>query len=446
MNRNDTDMKMPDTPGSMSLGDHLEELRSRVIRCIVAVGVLFAAAWIFREQIMLVLFRPHLYTASGARIAPSLKFRDYLEPVTVQLKACLTASIIVAAPYLLYQAWAFVAPGLYRKERLFFVRILAVSILCFAAGAVFGYFLFIPLALRFLLSLAPASTEPVLMMGAYLSLLLMMTIALGIVFQTPVVIYYLVKWNIVSAPAIRSNRRNAILGAFIIAAFFTPPDPATQIMMAVPVILLYELGLLIAAPSRKEFAAFLRPAGIIALLFAAVLAWQNYVPVARIVDFTGDVGIDAQPLDSGEEIIIKRGSVVTVGEGGRAVLGLGFRGERGTGVMDGGSTASVMTSNRIFLHSGAMLAESGRRGGGIRIELASGEVALRTAEAEVSVVKDDAFKVAVVIGSAEVLYKGNTFTLQEGRMRVFEPDDEEADRDGIRRRWGDLHGHGAGAD
>ncbi len=423
----------------MSLGAHLDELRSRLIRCIVLVGVAFVAAWIFREQIMQVLFRPHIHTAERMRISPALKIMDYMESVTVQLRACLSVAVTVTVPYLLYQVWAFIAPGLYRNERLFFTRILAASVLCFAAGTLFGYFLFIPLALRFLLSLAPASTEPVLMMGSYLSLLLMMILALGIVFQTPLVIYYLVKWDIVSAATIRSNRKNAIFGAFVFAAFFTPPEPGTQVMMAVPILVLYELGLLVAAPTRASIAGFLRLGGLAALVAGLLFAWYNYWPVARLVDFEGDVRIDDMLVANDRHLRLPRGAAVNVGEGGWAELHFRLRGDGERIALAEETKVTVFRNTRISAERGTVLSDRGRGGRTLSVVVPGGEVRHGRGLAEIRIKEEESFRVTVSEGTLNVLYRGETFEIPAGRMRTFRPEDETAPEDAIRERWGDLY-------
>ncbi len=422
----------------MPIGAHLEELRLRLIRSIAVIVVAFIAAWIFRERILSVLFQPHITTAAGARISSALKFRDYTEPVTVQLKASLAVAIGVAAPYLLYQIWAFTAPGLFENERLFFTRLLGVSIICFAAGVLFGYFLFIPIALRFLLSLAPGHTEPMLMMGSYLSLFLMMSVALGIVFQTPLVVYYLVRWDIVSIDSIKSNRKNAVICAFILAAFFTPPDPATQVMMAVPVILLYELGILAAAPAGKTLIHFAKLAAPVILVVSAATAWYHLRPVARLDDFDGLVTINNEPVHEAGVFRLRRGYVVETGSDGKALLFPGLRGERESLALAPDTRVILHGSSAITLEKGVLLAGIRREGSGTGIKVHGGRVGPIHGFVEIEIIDERAFKVTTATGSAEVLYDGQKASIPEGRTRTFRPEDDAAVRDDIMERWGDF--------
>lgn len=422
----------------MSLGAHLEELRLRLIRCIVLVVVAFIAAWIFRERIMSVLFQPHMSTAARAQVSPDLKFRDYMEPVAAQLKASLAVSLAVTAPYLLYQIWAFVAPGLFKHERHFFTRLLSSSILCFVAGTVFGYFLFIPVALGFLLSLAPGHTEPVLMMGSYLSLFLMMTVALGIVFQTPLVVYYLVKWDIVDIATFNANRKKAIMAAVILAAFFTPPDPATQLMMAVPIIFLYELGILAASPDRKSLVRFSKFAAPVVLAALAVLAWHHYRPAARLAALDGEVSINGIQVARAEGQHLQPGDVLETGDTGRALLYFGFRGERESILLDIDTSVSVLEGSRISVQSGGLLARSRRPDPAFGLEVPRGRVGPVRGMAEVLIEDPESFKVTVLSGEVELTHEGRRFDLSEGRSRTFRTEDDAAPEEDLRERWGDL--------
>ncbi len=172
----------------MPLGQHLEELRRRIIVCIVAFAAVFLACWVVRDRLMALLVWPHVRVMRSFELDPALKFQSYMEPVLAQLKACAIAAVALAAPVIIYEIWAFVAPGLFAHERRKAVWLGAACVACFFAGIAFGYFLFIPVALRYLLLLSGPTTEPVLMVGAYLTTFFLLTLALGVAFQTPVVI------------------------------------------------------------------------------------------------------------------------------------------------------------------------------------------------------------------------------------------------------------------
>ena len=343
----------------MPLGDHLEELRSRILRALIAVGLLFLACWFVREHIMRVLVQPHLQATGAFQLDPSLKFRSYLEPITAQLKACAIVALIVGAPYLLYQMWAFIAPGLYKREQRVLIRLGAFSLLCFGAGIVFGYFVFIPLALRFLLTLSGELTRPVLMVGSYLSMFMLMTVALGLVFQTPLLIYHLVRWDIVTIEAVQKHRKGAILAGFVCAAVFTPPDPFTQLMMAIPLILLYDLGALLAAPTREAFLNFARFAGTVLLIGAVVLGYFFFWPVGGVQARTGPVRLGNRELHTSEAARLRRGQTATVPKESLARFIWG--GSNGsTLLLDGPGQLRVRGKGSIGLIRGEAMADSTR--------------------------------------------------------------------------------------
>jgi len=276
--RSQSDRTLP----AMPLGAHLDELRRRIIRCLLAVGAVFVLCWLLRDGMMAVLARPHRVATQAWGISASLKYLGYFEAVIVQFKAALLVSAVVCSPLIIYNIWAFIAPGLFPRERGKVVMLGAACTACVLAGVGFGYFVFVPLALRFLIGMAGPSMEPMLTIGSYLGTLIMMMMALGVVFQTPVVVFCLVRWGIVKPESLRQHRKPVIFGAFVLGAFLTPPDPMTQIMMAVTLIVLYDLGGIVAAPSRQSVFSALRFSGTVALALAAIGAWIIWWPVATV--------------------------------------------------------------------------------------------------------------------------------------------------------------------
>ncbi|MEO8676343.1 MAG: twin-arginine translocase subunit TatC [Casimicrobiaceae bacterium] len=222
---------------------HLIELRSRLLRSIVAVFVVL---------ICLVPWAKEIYTALAAplmRVLPAgatMIATDVTGTFLVPLKVTLMAAFLVALPYVLWQVWAFVAPGLYQHERKLALPVLASSYLCFVAGMTFAYFIVFPVAFGFFAGYAPAGVTMMTDIDKYLSFVLTMFIAFGITFETPVVVIVLVRFRVVSLAKLRSIRPYVIVGATVVGAIFTPPDVVSQLLLAVPLCLLYELGLLLA--------------------------------------------------------------------------------------------------------------------------------------------------------------------------------------------------------
>lgn len=222
---------------------HLIELRSRLLRAIVAIVIVLAALFPFAKDIYAALASPLL------RVLPqgsTMIATDVTGTFLVPLKVTLMAAFLLALPYVLYQAWAFVAPGLYQHEKRLAIPVLVSSFLFFLVGMAFAYFFVFPIAFGFFAGYAPVGVQMMTDIDKYLSFVLTMFIAFGITFETPVVVIVLVRMRIVSLEKLRSARPYVIVGAFVVGAVFTPPDVISQLLLAVPLWLLFELGLLLA--------------------------------------------------------------------------------------------------------------------------------------------------------------------------------------------------------
>jgi sec-independent protein translocase protein TatC len=180
---------------------------------------------------------------------------DVTGTVLVPLKVTLMAAFLVALPYVLWQLWAFVAPGLYQHERKLALPVIVSSFAFFLIGMSFAYFLVFPIAFGFFAGYTPAGVTMMTDIDKYLSFVLTMFIAFGLTFETPVIVIVLVRLRIVSLEKLRAIRSYVIVGAFVVGAIFTPPDVVSQMLLAIPLWLLYELGLLMArfvTPPRDE--------------------------------------------------------------------------------------------------------------------------------------------------------------------------------------------------
>jgi len=232
----------PDAPQETFIS-HLIELRSRLLRAIVAVLVVLVVLFPFAKDIYAALALPLL------RVLPhgsTMIATDVTGTFLVPLKVTLMAAFLIALPFVLYQVWAFVAPGLYHHEKRLVVPVLVSSFLFFFVGMAFAYFLVFPIAFGFFAGYAPAGVQMMTDIDKYLSFVLTMFIAFGLTFETPVVVIVLVRLRVVSLEKLRAARPYVIVGAFVIGAVFTPPDVISQLLLAVPLWLLFELGLLLA--------------------------------------------------------------------------------------------------------------------------------------------------------------------------------------------------------
>ena len=222
---------------------HLVELRSRLMHAIIAVLVVFVVLFPWAKEIYALLAKPMLNALpTGAQMIAT----DVTGTFLVPLKVTLMASFLIALPYVLWQAWAFVAPGLYSNEKRLALPVIASSVVFFMFGMAFAYFFVFPVMFSFFAGYTPAGVTMMTDIEKYLSFVLTMFVAFGITFEVPVIVVVLVRMRVVPLEKLRQIRPYVIVGAFVIGAVFTPPDVISQLMLAVPLWLLYELGLVFA--------------------------------------------------------------------------------------------------------------------------------------------------------------------------------------------------------
>jgi len=222
---------------------HLIELRSRLLHSIVAVVIVLLCLVPWAKDIYALLAAPLL---KALPTGSTMIATDVTGTFLVPLKVTLMAAFLIALPYVLYQMWAFVAPGLYHHEKRLALPVIVSSVFFFALGMGFAYFFVFPIAFGFFAGYTPSGVQMMTDIDKYLSFVLTMFIAFGITFEVPVVVVVLVRLGVVSLDKLRSIRGYVIVGAFVVGAIFTPPDVLSQAMLAVPLWLLYELGLLVA--------------------------------------------------------------------------------------------------------------------------------------------------------------------------------------------------------
>ncbi len=234
---------MSDQEEKSPFTEHLGELRDRLIRAFIAVGIGFVTAYFFKEQLFEILTAP-LVTAMAKSGHAKLIFTGLPEAFFTYLKVALLAGIILATPVLFYEFWMFVSPGLYREEKKYLLPIIILSLIFFIAGASFGYFIVFPYGFQFFLGFTSETIQAMPSMKEYLSFASKMLLAFGSVFELPLILTFLSRMGLVTPAFLKKNRKYALLLFFVGAAIITPPDVVTQVMMAMPLILLYEIGIL----------------------------------------------------------------------------------------------------------------------------------------------------------------------------------------------------------
>jgi sec-independent protein translocase protein TatC len=238
--------------GQETFISHLIELRDRLLRALAAVLVVFLCLMPWSGRVYDFLAQPMMANLpSGTKMIAT----GVVTPFMVPLKVTLLAAFVLALPVILYQAWAFIAPGLYKHEKKFALPLVIGSTLLFLLGMAFCYYFVFGTVFKFIAHFAPASITPAPDIEQYLNFVMTMFLAFGVTFEVPVVVVLLVKFGIVSLDKLKELRPYAIVGAFIIAAVVTPPDVSSQLMLAIPMCLLFELGLLLARFVEKSAAA-----------------------------------------------------------------------------------------------------------------------------------------------------------------------------------------------
>ena len=226
--------------------DHLEELRNRSLKCIASIFLLSIGSYFFSKQIMAILLHPYPHDKKLIFLAPTEGFMIYI-------KISLFAGVILSLPVIFYQLWRFISPGLYKKERKYVPQIVFFSTFFFLLGSFFCYYLVIPFGLNFLLSFTSEQIEPSIQIKEYLKFVTLLILVFGILFELPLLSFFLTKLGIVTPEFLRSKRRYSIVAIFIVAAVLTPTtDMVSQLLLAVPLMILYEISIWVSKFSRPK--------------------------------------------------------------------------------------------------------------------------------------------------------------------------------------------------
>lgn len=235
---------------------HLIELRSRLLRIVVGLIIVFVALFPFANNIYTLLAAPLLskLPMGGQMIATGVT-----TPFFVPMKVAMMAAFLISLPHTLYQVWAFVAPGLYTHEKRFMIPMIIFSSFLFLLGMSFAYFLVFPVVFGFIVGTAPEGVAVMTDIGNYLDFVMTLFFAFGLAFEVPIAVVMAVRFGWVNIAALRDARGYVVVGAFVIGAIFTPPDIISQFMLAVPMWLLYELGIVVAIFTKKKVEPTIQP-------------------------------------------------------------------------------------------------------------------------------------------------------------------------------------------
>jgi len=234
----------------LSVVEHLKELRTRLIHAIIAVFIGFLISYGFSEKIYWFIMDPLL------KVMPpkngNMVFLTLIEPFITYIKVAVVSGLFLSSPIIFYEIWKFISPGLYPQEKKYVIPFVLFATLFFVGGAGFGYFLVFPYAFKFLIGFATANIVPSLSMEKYFAFATKMLFAFGTIFELPVITFFLAKIGLIGKKTLVRARKYAIIVIFITSAILTPPDVISQTMMAVPLILLYEISVIIAKIFGKK--------------------------------------------------------------------------------------------------------------------------------------------------------------------------------------------------
>ena len=253
-------MSETQTASTMTFWEHLEELRGRLIKSIVAVAIGVAIAWIYRQPLLAWLTRPFVLAWQSDKLGAkaTLHFGSPAALFIAYVKLSLIGGCVFALPVILFQLWAFIAPGLYSKEKRLALPFVVSSCALFAAGGWFGWRVAFPVAFRYLLSFSgqvadsALSVTPTVMIDDYLNFVGRMLIAFGLVFELPIVVFFLAIAGIVNHRHLIRYARHFVVAAFLVAAIVTPPDVISQLLLAVPLCVLYAVSIVVAWAVGKK--------------------------------------------------------------------------------------------------------------------------------------------------------------------------------------------------
>jgi len=415
----------------LPISEHLEELRSRIINSIIVVVVLFFISWFYKLRILDIIKKPHSITMESLGLSQSLQVLSYQEGFYAYIKLCLMTAVFLAYPVILYQIWKFVEAGLYKKERRY-VRIFApISFIAFILGVLFGYFFLIPFGLQFLIKVLGGGIQPIITMSQYISLVTMLTLALGVVFQLPLVMLFVSRIGMLEAEDFIKWRMYSILIIFILAAVITPPDPFTQVMTALPMIILYEIGILIIRPTKKAVTQFSLLLGSGIILIYIVFLIFTLPTKADFMNSTGTVKIlpdsvtNWQPFSS--ESKIHNGTSLKTEEGSKASFLL----KDGTYViMDVNTEIKFVKNRKLDLLNGQILLSIKADEKPFMIAANNNVITSNDGNVDIRISKHMVF-VTVTEGEAIVVANGEKKKVFEGRQLKLVTGGEPANIDKV---------------
>lgn len=418
----------------LPISEHLEELRTRIIFSILVVIGFFFISWFFKSKILDILKKPHDLAMENLGLSQSLQVLSYQEGFYAYIKLCLISAFFMAYPIIAHQIWKFAETGLYKSERRY-VRIFApVSFILFIIGVLFGYFLLIPFGLQFMIKILGPNIQPIITMSQYIALVSLLTFALGIVFQLPLIMLFISKIGMLRAKDFVKWRKYAILIIFILAAIITPPDPFTQVMTALPMIVLYEVGIIAIKPTKKAILRFNMLVGGGAVLIYIVFLIFTFPTKAEFINTSGIVKIlpaaSAKWMAATPESKIHYGATLETGKSSKASFLL----KDGTYIiMDVDTEIKLVEKRKFDLSKGQILVSI--KADEYPFTVTANDTIITSNDGNVDI-KISGYMVLVMVteGTATVASDGEEKKIYEGRQLKVITGGEPVDVDSV-TRW-----------
>ena len=418
----------------LPISEHLEELRTRIIFSILVVIGFFFISWFFKSKILDILKKPHDLAMENLGLSQSLQVLSYQEGFYAYIKLCLISAFFMAYPIIAHQIWKFAETGLYKSERRY-VRIFApVSFILFIIGVLFGYFLLIPFGLQFMIKILGPNIQPIITMSQYIALVSLLTFALGIFFQLPLIMLFISKIGMLRAKDFVKWRKYAILIIFILAAIITPPDPFTQVMTALPMIVLYEVGIIAIKPTKKAILRFNMLVGGGAVLIYIVFLIFTFPTKAEFINTSGIVKIlpaaSAKWMAATPESKIHYGATLETGKSSKASFLL----KDGTYIiMDVDTEIKLVEKRKFDLSKGQILVSI--KADEYPFTVTANDTIITSNDGNVDI-KISGYMVLVMVteGTATVASDGEEKKIYEGRQLKVITGGEPVDVDSV-TRW-----------
>jgi Tat protein translocase TatC len=425
----------------LTFGEHLEELRWTVLYCVLTIAVAFVACWCFSDRIMHFLAGPHQRTMRALHMPEDLKLLNYLEGFFTYLKVSLVAAMFVCSPVVLFLIWRFISEGLYPNERRYVHYFGPVSLGLFVLGMLFGFYVMIPFGLRFLLAMSGDLATPLIRLQDYISLLVVLTLVLGLVFELPLVMLFVVKIGLLKPEHFREQWRYAYFAIILVAAAITPTgDPVNLSLVALPMIGLYEVGIFLCRPRLKHLLTILWVSGLVVLCCGGAYYYFTMRPSKLgVVAVTKGGALqylasrDGRYLDLPDDARIVSHMTVRTGFGQRSKIDVG----KGAHLLLNADTElRVDSPNKVYMARGELLIVMTKKREPLALQTPDLEVQAREGRVDVQT-GPDGTRVTAIQGEQAVLVEGVTRSVASGCFMSFKRGGERAD---VKKapRWADF--------